>query len=306
MKAYSDFDVTATPGILTGVSHIDNLLSTDKGFQSAVIFMTGTSGAGKTTLSKLFQKLISDTPTALYERETSSGSVAKQTRRIEISHKNAMLCDERDYPTFTNFMAEVEKRNIKFIIIDSLQTAATDFEQLDGMSEKEAQMKVLSVLSEWRKKTGGVAVLIGMVNKDGDFSGVNKIKHLADCHLHLVYDKVRDVRFMQTTKNRDNSTSKVYYEFVDSDEIVKFYTETEFEAKGQKIKFDEYLHKTIGGFMSLIDKKHENYKIFITELNAASKGIYESHANGEISSSQYLGGVISKLNDLLIKYNIQG
>ncbi len=268
MKNYSTFDTTATPGVLTGISHLDNLLSIDKGFQSAVIFMTGTSGAGKTTLAKLVQKKLANTTTALYERETSGKSVAKQTRRIVIEHKNAMLCDETDYLTFTDFMNAVEEKGIKFIIIDSLQTAATDFEKNNNMGENESQMEVLNVLMSWKKRTGGTAILIGMVKKDGDFSGLNKIKHLADCHLHLVFEKKKNIRFMQTTKNRDNGTDKVYYEFVNTDEVVEFYTEKEFELRGKSFKFDNYLTKMVAEYFSCIDKKSPAYKEFLKEYNS--------------------------------------
>jgi predicted ATP-dependent serine protease len=275
MKSYSKFDTTATPGVLTGISHLDNLLSVDKGFQSAVIFLTGTSGAGKTTLAKVIQKAIKDQITALYERETSSNSVAKQTRRVNIKHENALLCDETEYPHFNDFMKAVEDSGIKFIIVDSLQTAAADF-QKDGMSEKEAQMEILQVLMAWKKRTGGTAILIGMVNKDGDFSGVNKIKHLADCHMHLVFDEVRNTRYLQTTKNRDNSTSKLFYEFVDSDDVIVFYSEKEFELKGKKYKFDDYLLKTIVEFLSCVDKKHPSYKEFKEEYNTRLRALSQT------------------------------
>ena len=267
MKTYSQFDTTITPGVLTGISNLDDLLSVDKGFQSSVIFLTGTSGSGKTTLSKVIQKNISDTPTALYERETSSKSVAKQTRRVVINHSNALISDEKDFKTFTDFMNEVRKRGIKFVIIDSLQTAAVDFEINEGMSEKDSQMKVLQDLIEWKKETGGTAILIGMVNKDGDFSGVNKIKHMADCHLHLVFDKVKNIRFMFTTKNRDNGTAKLFYEFVETDEVIEFFTEKEFELRGSNLKFEDYLLKQLKDFMNSVSKKNPNYEAFKADCN---------------------------------------
>lgn len=278
MKKYSAIDTTATPGILTGISHLDNLLSVDKGFQNAVIFLTGTSGAGKTTLAKVVQKALKDTPTALYSRETSSKSVAKQTRRVNIDHDNALICDEKEYPHFNDFMAEVVKRGIKFIIIDSLQTAAKDFEN-EGMSTKAAQLKVLDVLKKWKDTTGGTAILIGMVNKDGDFSGVNEIKHLSDCHLHLVFDEMKNIRYMYTTKNRDNSTSKLFYEFVNTDEVIVFYSEKEFELKDKNFKFADYLLKTITDFLNSVDKKHISYKEFKAEYNTELKNISEGNTN---------------------------
>ncbi len=300
MKSYSTFDTTATPGILTGISHLDNLLSVDKGFQSSVIFLTGTSGAGKTTLAKLIQKALVSTPTSLYERETASKSVAKQTRRIVIEHDNAMICDETEYPTFTDFMNAVEEKGIKFIIIDSLQTAATDFERNNGMGENEAQMEVLNVLMSWKKRTGGTAILIGMVKKDGDFSGLNKIKHLADCHLHLVFNEKKNVRFMQTTKNRDNSTVKVYYEFVNTDEIVVFYTEKEFELKDKKIIFDDYLTKTVFEYIEMLDKSKPSFNDFINEWNSFLNDLDASNMD-TFEITMLLFAELKRLN---VKYDI--
>lgn len=302
MKNYSTFDTTATPGILTGISHLDNLLSVDKGFQNAVIFMTGTSGSGKTTLAKVIQKNISNITTALYERETSCKSVAKQTRRISIDHNNALICDETEYPHFLDFMKAVEEKGINFIIIDSLQTAAVDFVRENNMGEKESEMEVLSVLKKWKDRTGGTAILIGMVNKDGDFSGVNKIKHLADCHLHLVYNEATNIRFMQTTKNRDNSTSKLYYEFVNTSEIVEFYSEKEFELKGKNFKFDDYLMNMVVGFFSSIDKKNPSYKEFIKEYNA-NVAIIANEKNGATKFEMTIA-IATMINEVSKKHGL--
>lgn len=302
MKSYSTFDTTATPGVLTGIGHLDDLLSVDKGFQNAVIFCTGTSGAGKTTLAKLIQKTLFNITTALYERETSSKSVAKQTRRIVIDHENAMLCDETDYPTFTDFMNAVEKKGIKFIVIDSLQTAATDFERNNDMGENEAQMEVLNVLMDWKKRTGGTAILIGMVKKDGDFSGLNKIKHLADCHIHLVFDEKKNIRYMHTTKNRDNSTVKLYYEFVNTKEVIEFYTEKEFEFKGKKYKFDDYLKEAVGGFISCIDKKKPFYNELKKEYNARIDEISKEMVGKK--KFEVTIAVAKMINELSEKYDI--
>jgi predicted ATP-dependent serine protease len=302
MKNYSTFDTTATPGILTGISHLDDLLSVDKGFQNAVIFMTGTSGSGKTTLAKVIQKNISNITTALYERETSCKSVAKQTRRISIGHSNALICDETEYPHFLDFMKAVEEKGINFIIIDSLQTAAVDFVRENNMGEKESEMEVLSVLKKWKDKTGGTAILIGMVNKDGDFSGVNKIKHLADCHLHLVFNKATNTRFMQTTKNRDNSTSKLYYEFVNTSEIVEFYSEKEFELKGKSFKFDDYLVNMIVGFFSVIDKKNPSYKEFIKEYNKEVAII--AHEKSGVTKFEMSIAIATMINEVSKKHGL--
>ncbi len=301
MKKYSEIDTTATPGVLTGISHLDNILSVDKGFQNGVIFLTGTSGAGKTTLAKVIQKTLKDVPTALYERETSSNSVAKQTRRVVISHDNAFITDEKEYPHFEDFMTEVRKREIKFIIIDSMQTAGADYE-VEGMGEFAAQLKVLDVLRKWKTETGGTAILIGMVKKDGDFSGVNKVKQLSDCHMHMVFDENKNVRTLSTTKNRDNSTSKVFYEFVNTDEVIVFYTEKEFELKGKSFKFDDYLLKVVADFISCIDKKHPSYKEFLAEYKSNITVICKEK---EGASKFEVAIVVSQMiNELVKKYDL--
>jgi len=273
MKNYRTIDVTPTPGLTTGIERLDNILSVDKGFQNSVIFFTGTSGAGKTTLAKVIQKRLKDVPTALYERETSFKSAAKQTRRVVIDHDNAFISDETEYPHFLDFMAEVRKRNYKFIIIDSLQTAATDFAASEGLGPDASELRVLSELKKWKDETGGTAILIGMVNKDGDFSGVNKIKHLADCHIHMVFQEKKNIRFIYTVKNRDNSTSKLFYEFVDTDEVLVFYTEKEWAEKGVKQTFNSCLSASLVEFLGGINRSHKDIKEIKSCINSELKKI---------------------------------
>jgi predicted ATP-dependent serine protease len=273
MKNYSTIDVKPTPGLTTGIERLDDILSVDKGFQSSVVFLTGTSGAGKTTLAKLIQKVLRDTPSALYERETSSQSAAKQTRRIVINHDNAYITDETEYPHFLDFMSEIRKRGYKFIIIDSLQTAANDFVLSEGLGTDKAQLRVLNELRKWKNETGGVAILIGMVKKDGDFSGLNEIKHLADCHIHMVYDKKKNTRLLETTKNRDNSTSTLYYEFVNTDEVVVFYTKQEWEERGVVVNLNSCIAGAVTSFISSINRKHPKIKEIKLELNEGVKKI---------------------------------
>jgi predicted ATP-dependent serine protease len=279
MKNYSTISVNSTPGVLTGIEKLDNMLSVDGGFQSSVIFFTGTSGAGKTTLAKVIQKSLKNIPTALYERETSSESAAKQTRRVSIDHKNAYITDEKEYPHFLDFMAEIKKRNYKFIIIDSLQTAATDFVASHGLGDDAAELRVLSELKKWKDETGGTAILIGMVNKDGDFSGVNRIKHLADCHMHMVFQEKKNTRFIYTTKNRDNGTCKLFYEFVESDEVIKFYTEQEWSDRGVKQSLNYCLANTLSSFINGINKEHSSFKSIKTEINQGLTNLSKKKLN---------------------------
>ena len=59
MKNYQDVQITSMPTVKIGEEKLDNLFSNEGGIEWAnLIFLTGTSGAGKTTLCKKIQSLV--------------------------------------------------------------------------------------------------------------------------------------------------------------------------------------------------------------------------------------------------------
>lgn len=268
MKNYQNVELIETPSVKVGDSLLDNLFSSQGGIEWAnLIFLTGTSGAGKTTLCKKLQFLISEHVSVFYSREMLSSLVKKQTLRLEIKHKNAFIADNKDYPHFNTFMKMIEERgDVKILILDSIQRIAVDFIK-DGMSREAAMRHIYDVLTEWKDRTSGIVILIGQLTKDGDFEGASFLKFDSDAHVHMIFDDKKNIRTIETTKNRMGKTGKLYYEILDSSETLKFYSEKEFDLKDKSLKFDNYLTKMVSGYFSCIDKKNPVYKEFLKEYN---------------------------------------
>lgn len=300
MKNYQDIEDLSFQTIKTGNEHLDNFLSTDGGFQSAnLIFLSGTSGAGKTTFCKKLQTLISEHISVFYSREMLSQLVKKQTKRMPLNHRNAFIADGTDYPHFNQFMEMVESRNdIKILILDSVQRIASDF-QKEGLSEEKSMRLVFDRLVEWKDKNNALVILIGQVRKDGDFQGANFLKHDADTHIHMVYDKNNNTRTIETTKVRLGKTSKLYYEFVDTEETMEFFTEEEYESKGIEFSFDNAINTMIKSYINTLDKKSDERKVFIKEIQKVCNRLFDEYERGLMSADVYYAEIIRNMHKLI-------
>ena len=306
MKNYQDVQMIETPAVSVGNELLDKLFSAQGGIEwSNLIFLTGTSGAGKTTLCKKLQSLITDHVSLFYSREMMSHLVKKQTLRLNITHNNAFIADSNDYPHFNQLMEMVEKRgDVKILIIDSVQRVATDFIK-DGMTREAAMRHIYGVLTEWKDRTSGIVILIGQLNKDGEYEGASFLKFDSDAHVHMIFDEKKNIRTIETTKNRMGKIGKLYYEILDSSETLKFYTEKEFSLIDKNSKFDDYLKEVIGDFFASLDKKSDAYKSMTIELDKYSYEIYTENINNNLSTPEYYGKLISKVYELLFKYGFQ-
>lgn len=301
MKNYQDVEISTVPTVKIGEEKLDKLFSNEGGIEWAnLIFLTGTSGAGKTTLCKKIQSLISEHVSAFYSREMLSSLVKKQTLRLEITHRNAFIADVKEYPHFNDFMKMIEERgDVKILILDSIQRIAEDFTK-NGMSLEAAMRHIYSVLIDWKDRTNGIVILIGQVTKDGDFQGANFLKHDADAHVHMIYDSKKNTRTIETTKNRMGKLDKLYYEILDSSETLKFYSQKEFELKDKKIIFDDYLTKTVFEYIESLDKNNLSYNDFIGEWNAFLNDLDASNTD----TFQITMLLFAELKRLNVKYGM--
>ena len=299
MKNYQDVQTIETPSVTLGDEKLDNLFSAQGGIEWAnLIFLTGTSGAGKTTFCKKVQTLITNHVSVFYSREMLSSLVKKQTARMDIGHRNAYIADSLDYPHFNDFMSMIEGRNdVKILILDSIQRIASDFTAT--MSMEAAMRHIYIRLMDWKDKNNGIVILIGQVTKDGDFQGANFLKHDADAHIEMVFDKSKCIRTIETTKNRMGKLDKLYYEFVDSSETIKFYSSDEYELKGKEFSFDDAINVMIKSYLNTLDKKSDEYKNFLKEIKKTCSSLYDHYEAGRISADVYYAEIIMKMHQLI-------
>lgn len=299
MKNYQDVQTIEIPSVTLGDEKLDNLFSAQGGIEWAnLIFLTGTSGAGKTTFCKKIQTLITDYTSVFYSREMLSSLVKKQTSRMDIAHRNAYIADSLDYPHFNDFMSMIESRNdVKILILDSIQRIASDF--TSTMSMEAAMRHIYIRLMDWKDKNNGIVILIGQVTKDGDFQGANFLKHDADAHIEMVFDKTKGIRTIETTKNRMGKLDKLYYEFVDSSETIKFYSTDEYELKGKEFSFDDAINVMVKSYLNTLDKKSDEYKVFLKEIKQACDSLYDHYESGGISAAEYYAEIVVKMHKLI-------
>lgn len=273
---YNEVKIVDKDTIKFGDPVLDEFLSANGGVELAtMIALSGTSGAGKTTLCKKLQRDFVGV-SLFYALESLKGSVARQTKRIKTSEKE-LIADSETFPTWSSFMDYINSEKPTLVIVDSLQHAA-ELMSLENEKHKYDNYKnIIKDLYTWKDKTQGVVILIVQLNGEGKIEGPASTVFNVDCPIFLIADPKTGERFMETEKNRMGPTGKIYYEFADTDECIKFFTEVDYELKKSNLSLPKFINKSIEAFVSAISK-HKNYPKFRKELVSEYNKI---HASGE-------------------------
>lgn len=263
-KTYKDVKVLNEPTIKTGHEILDRILSHKGGFViGSAIFLTGTSGAGKTTLIATLQKILEDIKTSFYSREMPASAVKEQTDKLNIKHENAYISDIHDYANLDDYISMLDELQPKVVMIDSLQVIVDE----DYSDMEKADFNVIQKLRAWTEKNKAVLIVIGHVTKDGEFRGNNTIMQMFDAHFEMIHDKKKSHRtFSVGHKNRKGGSNETaYYDF--SDNGIVFFTQEEWEVRREKKTLDDFVFEAVKGFLSGIDKSHPDYPEFKNEFN---------------------------------------
>lgn len=204
--------------IPTGHSHMDLLYAGDGIIAGTVSLVSGTPGAGKTTLmlqladclTRMGHKAIVNTG------EESLYQVRRVTKRLGLKH-GFIPAYNRDAEDIIDHCEEIRAKypgKHLFLIIDSLQCLSVRPSGKRGRppGKDAAQIMALEKLTEYAKNNWTSLFLIGHVNKKGEFAGKQTIKHIVDCHLHLSFDPEYEERVCEMRKNR-YGVAGVFYNF---------------------------------------------------------------------------------------------
>lgn len=194
--------------IPTGHPHIDLLFEGTGMIAGTVTLVTGTPGAGKTTLMiQLADRLTGIGHKAIVNTgEESLYQVRRVTERLGI--KNGFIpaynrCAEDIIEHCEKIRAKHPEKHL-FLIIDSLQCLGVrpTGERGRPPGKDKQQIMALEMLTEYAKNNWVQLLMIGHVNKKGEFSGKQTIKHIVDCHMHLSFDPEFEERCCEMQKNR--------------------------------------------------------------------------------------------------------
>jgi len=275
-----DVVVSNDPTLKTGNEKFDNWFSSRGGMVlRSAIFVSGTSGAGKTTLMVNLMNWLTNTVTCMYEREVEAKDVCEQTSNVKPAHDNAYICDKKSHPHFDDFMNELDILKPKVIIVDSLQAVA--MEDFTEMSEEDACNHISQVLRQWVKDNNAVLFVIGHNTKEGEFAGRNTIMQFMDVHIDLVYDKKTNNRTMSFgKKNRKGPMGTLYYTFEEAG--IELYTPEEWNARTEDRNFKEKFVQFVNNYVGSSNKNNELCINLISEYNKGIKSISKIEDDSEV------------------------
>lgn len=272
---YSEVEIVEKETIKFHDPVFDEFISTNGGIErGTMIALAGTSGAGKTTLCKKWQAdlpMISNS--VFFALESLKSSVAKQTKRIK-TKGNELICDSKDYPKWSEFMAYLYESSPLMVIVDSLQHAAELLSKENGVYKYDNYKNIIKDLYTWKDETQGIVILICQLNEKGKMEGPASTIFDVDCPIFLTADPVSGERYMETTKNRMGKIGKIFYELTDTKECIKFYTVDEWSIFKRNSSLPDLINNTIEKYLKAISK-HENYKAFRKEFAKEYRYIYE-------------------------------
>lgn len=300
---YENVKVFKEPSVKTGKDRFDKWFSADGGIvKGSAIYVSGTSGAGKTTLMVNLMKWLSPRKVSMYVREMKGRNVKSQTSNVKIPKGSAYFSDSDSCPTFEEYKEELDRIKPEVVIADSLQVVALeDYEAKGVMSEDKACYHIIKELREWCDKNNAILFLIGHNTKDGDFAGRNTIIQMMDAHIVMEHDKKNDCRKIYWgQKNRKGPMGMLYYDF--GKEEIEFFTEEEWNLESaEERSLINTLANTATAYLTTIDKSNKNYKAFKKEYKKLISDINEIDFEKE---HEYISFYFQKLSELTEQYGL--
>lgn len=171
----------------------------------------GEPGIGKSTL--LLQNILSiRNKQILYVSGEESASQLKlrADRLGKVSDNTLILCETK----LENIFNQIEKVSPQIIVVDSIQTIASDAVESAAGSVSQVRECAASLL-RYAKESGVPVILVGHINKDGAIAGPKVLEHIVDTVLQFEGDRQYLYRILRSIKNRFGSTSEIgIYEMV--------------------------------------------------------------------------------------------
>ena len=201
-----------------GIEWFDDALGGEGFVPSSVMMLTGTPGAGKTTmLLQLADAITKSGHVCLYNTgEESLYQVKMVTERLGLRNGFVVGQDTQvtDLLSHADYLRKGNKGKQVFILQDSLQTL-DDGKYKDGGTNSMTPVRCTEMLTDWAKTNYGVVCFIGQVTKGGDFAGKQTILHAVDVRgqLYIDEDKRSETfgeRIFEVTKNRFGCSGRSY------------------------------------------------------------------------------------------------
>ena len=214
----------------SGLDWMDDALGGTGFVPGTIMMLTGTPGAGKTTMllqlanalqGKGHQVLLNTGEESLYQ-------VRLVAERLKLKNDFGVGQDIMVPETLKHVKHIMESKMSKdlddrgrlkvgskqmFLLIDSLQ--CMDDGKYGNGTNSMTPVRVVEMLTDYAKKFFVNVIFIGQVNKSGEFAGKMTIKHAIDTHGHLFIDMQKNSEFygerlFAINKNRFGCSGRTY------------------------------------------------------------------------------------------------
>lgn len=177
---------------------------------STVLLLTAKPGCGKSTLARqLGDAATGQGHTVLYNAgEESVFQVRRTANRLALRDGFFIGCDELIDEVLNHAELLLKKRPNRqlFLVLDSLATL-DDGKYSNGHINSMTAVRVMNRVYDFCKETFSIAVVIGHVNKKGEFAGKMQLKHKIDAHAHMKFLNASSRRVFNFSKNRFGAIS---------------------------------------------------------------------------------------------------
>ena len=171
----------------------------------SLVLIGGEPGIGKSTLVLQNTLSIRSKKILYVSGEESATQLKMRADRIGRVCDNVLIACET---SLDNIMKHIEDTNPEIVIIDSIQTIASD--DIESAAGSVSQVRECSAqLLKYAKESGVPVILIGHINKVGSIAGPKVLEHIVDAVLQFEGDRHYMYRILRSIKNRFGSTSEL-------------------------------------------------------------------------------------------------
>ena len=183
----------------------------------SIVLLGGEPGIGKSTLSLQTMLRLTEKRILYVSGEESAHQLRMRAERI-IKGSNTtsdvegegvldnflILCDN----SLENIFEHIKEQQPELVVIDSIQTIATD--EVESSAGSIAQVReCASHLLRFAKTSGVPVILIGHITKEGTLAGPKILEHIVDTVIQFEGDQHHVYRILRSIKNRFGSTSEL-------------------------------------------------------------------------------------------------
>lgn len=292
-KSFNTIQIVNDETVKTGNRMFDEWFSRDGGIvPGSIIFVTGNSGAGKTTLMLNLMNWLKGHVSSFYSREMGLGAIKHQVQGLEFDNPNASFADHNDCPHIEDYIKELESLKPSFVIVDSLQAIAE--QDYPEMGVEKASVMVRNMIEKWCKANNATLFLIGHNTKDNEFAGKNTNMQMVDAHMVLEYDKKTGIRKIYWgKKNRKGPMGELNYKIENGN--IEFYKNTE------EVNFTDDFQGFVSSYLKKFDQGSEEFKNFKKEMNRMSSEVFDKYEGNEY---QYMMEFLPRFYKLLSNYEL--